>query len=323
VTQPPEGAAATSPSAEVIEELTRAARREAEEAEAAQESYLAGFRSGDADPVEAARAVLVDHAEPAERRLEVLSRLGSAIARLPDGIDTLMEIAAEPADDPAVRQAATSWLGVAAFEVVRFRPHRTAYVDLLRSLISDPVPELRDTAVSTLAAEQDEVVQQVLLDGLEGRGSLPVERNRAIALLAEDDHLATLPWLRELYASAEEGDRATAVRFMGVHPAAEREIMRILQDRAETARVRQQGAAALRNIAPRRFEAVAKEIVLDPDDDPDVRAACLTALRLTDEGAAVYGDPDFLDGMRAVAAEPTGTDIAALAQDTLDDAPER
>lgn len=135
--------------------------------------------------MEAARAMLADRAEPVERRLEVLSRIGGSIVRLPGGVDTLLEIAAEPDDDPDVRRAATSVLGAAAFEVARFRPHRTAYVDLLRSLISDPVPELRDTAVATLAAEHDEVVLQVLVDGLEGRGPLPVDRRRAIELLAE------------------------------------------------------------------------------------------------------------------------------------------
>jgi hypothetical protein len=320
VTEPTEGTTVPSPSTEVIEELARAARREADQAQAEQEGYLAGF--GDADEaVEAARSVLADRAEPAERRLEVLRRIGGAIVRLPGGVDTLLEIAAEPDDDPAVRRAATSLLGVAAFEVVRFRPHRTAYVDLLRSLINDPVPELRDTAVSTLAAEQDEVVQQVLVDGLRGRGPLPVGRNRAIELLAEDDHLDTLPWLRQLYASTEEGDRAAAVRFMGAHPAAVDEVTQILQDRTETATVRRQGAAALRNIAPERFDAVAKEIVVDPSDDPAVRAGCLNSLRLPDDGAAVYNDPDFLDRIRTVAEESADNDVASLAQEILDNAP--
>jgi HEAT repeat protein len=276
-------------------------------------------RFGADDVVETARDLVSDQAEPAERRLEVLRRVGGSIARLPGGIDTLMEIAAEPHDDPAVRRAATSLLGEAASETARFRPHRTAYVDLLRSLISDPVPELRDSAVTTLAAEQDEVVQQVLVDGLQGRVPLPVERNRAIELLAEDDRQDTLPWLRQLYASTQEGNRVTAVRLMGMHPAAEDEIARILQEGTETTTVRLQGAAALRTLAPERFAAVAKEIVLDPDDDTDVRAGCLDSLRFSDEGAAVHRDLDFLRRLRTVAEEATG--VASLAQETLDDAP--
>jgi hypothetical protein len=316
----------SSPSAGVIEELARAARRETEQAHAEQAGYLAGFtgdgeRAGDGDALAAARAVLADPSEPADRRTEVLTRLGGQVVRSPDGVDTLLAIAADRADDPAVRRAAVGWLGVAAFEVARFTPYRTAYVDVLRSLIDDPVAELRDAAVTALAAEHDEVVQQALTDGLEGTGPLPVERGRAIELLAEDDHLDTLPWLRELYGSEEEGDRATAVRFMGVHRAAEDDVARILRDRTETTAVRQQGAAALRALAPERFDALAKEIVLDPDDDPDVRADCLQSLRVAG-GEAVYGDPEFLDGVRGVSEETAAGDVATLARRTLDDAPE-
>jgi hypothetical protein len=251
------------------------------------------FRSA----VEAARAVVADRAEPPERRLEVLSRSGGSIVGLPGGIDTLLEIAAEPHDDPAVRRAATGLLGVAAAETDRFRPHRTAYVDLLRSLISDPVPELRHTAVTTLAAQQDEVVQQVLLDGLQGRGPLPVGRHRALELLAQQ-------------AGAQEGNHATA----------EDGFARILQDRTATVTARLQGATELRTLAPARFAAAAKEIALDPDDDPDVRAGCLNSLRAATDGSAVHGDPDFLEGLRTVAEEATGTELAVLARETLDEA---
>ncbi len=315
-----------SPSAGVIEELVRAARRETEQAQAEHATYLAGLtgdaeRAGDGDVPAAARARLADRSAPADRRTEVLTRLGAQVVRSPGGVDTLLAIADNRADDPAVRRAVVGWLGVAAFEVARFTPHRTAYVDVLRRMIADPVAELRDAAVTTLAAEHDEVVQQALTDGLDGPGPLPVERNRAIELLAEDDHLDTLPWLRELYTSAEEGDRATAVRFMGVHPAAEDDVARILRDRTETTAVRQQGAAALRALAPERFDALAKEIVLDTDDDPDLRADCLQSLRGTG-GDAVYGDPAFLDGVRAVSEESGDSDVASLARRTLDDAPE-
>ena len=113
----------------------------------------------------------------------------------------------------------------------------------------------------------------------------------------------------------------TALRLMGRHPAAADEIAQILQDGTETATVRLQGAAALRALAPERFAAAAKEIVLDPDDDPEVRAGCLDRLRLADHGAAVRGDPEFLRRLRTVADEATDSGVASLAQEILDDAP--
>jgi hypothetical protein len=126
--------------------------------------------------------------------------------------------------------------------------------------------------VGILAGQHDPEVQQVLLKGLKQTKTLPVERERAIQLLAEDDHLDNLPWLKELFESNSEGARQEAVRLMGSYPDAAEALETILRDKAETSEVRQQSAASLRNVAPERFETVAKEIAADTTEHPDVRA---------------------------------------------------
>ena len=159
-----------------------------------------------------------------------------------------------------------------------FRPHEQAYQQALRNLVTDPEPRLRERAVAILAVRHDPEVQQLLLAGLQGKGTLPVERGRAIQLLAEDDHLDNLPWLRELYGSGSDEARQEAVRLMGSYPAAAETLESVLRNKDEAAEVRQQSAASLRNLAPARFETAARDIAGDETEHPDVRATSAQAV---------------------------------------------
>lgn len=207
-------------SEQAAERLEEELRRELREAQAAQSQYLSELEAtaeasraarssrgedlrGDVDE-DPAMTVLTDTTLPDEPRVEVLQRLGPSLSRRDEFIEALLAILRDTNDSPAVREAALQALGSAAFQVVRFRPHRRAYDDALHDLVADPVPALREAAVSILAQQHDPVVQETLLQGLRGDGPLPVARERAILLLAEDDHLDNLPWLQELYRSGSE-----------------------------------------------------------------------------------------------------------------------
>lgn len=225
-----------------------------------------------------ALTVLRDKTQPAATRLEVIDHLGLHIADFGDTVETLLAIVQDAEDDAEVRMTALRVLGSAAFQVVRFRPYQDAYRTALRNLVGDPDASLRNAAVGILAGQHDREVQQVLLAGLHGTGTLPVERERAIQLLADDDHLDNMPWLEELFESGSEAAKQEAVRLMGSYPAATETLETILRDKDESAEVRQQSAASLRNLAPERFETVAKDIAADATDHPDVRATSLQAV---------------------------------------------
>jgi DNA-binding NarL/FixJ family response regulator len=217
------------------ENLAEKLQREVSEAQAAHSQYLSEL-AATAEASRAARSaaeevhpeldeepamtVLTDTSLPEETRVEVLRRLASSISRRDEYIQALVAIVKDRNDSAAVRETALRVLGSAAFQVDRFTPHQAAYEDALHDLVADPVPTLREAAVGILAQRHDPVVQETLLQGLRGEGPLPVERERAILLLAEDDHLENLPWLQELYRSSSEDAREQAVRFMGSYPAA-------------------------------------------------------------------------------------------------------
>jgi HEAT repeats len=274
------------------EKLKREMEAELGAAGAEQEGFLDRLE-GVAAKSEAARAeegaapaeeplalrVLRDTKQPAATRLDVIDHLGLHIADFGGTVETLLAIVQDTEDDSDVRLAALRVLGSAAFQVVRFRPYEQAYKQTLRNLLGDPDTRLRDASVGILAGQHDPEVQQVLLTGLKGAGPLPVERERAIQLLAEDDHLDNLPWLNELYESGSDDARQEAVRLMGSYPEAADALETILRDKDESSDVRQQSAASLRNLAPERFEAAAKEIAADATDHPEVRAMSAQAMK--------------------------------------------
>lgn len=324
-------------SEQAAERLEEELRREVSEAQAAHSQYLSELAAtaeasraarssrgeilrGDVDE-DPAMSVLTDTSLPDEPRVEVLQQLGPSLSRRDEFIEALLAIVKDRNDSPVVREATLQALGSAAFQVVRFRPHQRAYNDALHDLVADPVPALREAAVSILAQEHDPVVQETLLEGLRGDGPLPVERERAILLLAEDDHLDNLPWLQELYRSGSEGAREQAVRFMGSYPAAQTTLEGILRDKSESTGVRQQSGASLRYLAPDQFEAIAKEISTDTTDDPEVRTASLSTLQHLGDTARVYADTEFVNRVRDVSSDESAPQVAQVARELLEQRP--
>jgi HEAT repeats len=318
-------------SEQAAENLKRELEREQQAAEADRDRYLseladtaatsraAGPPTDAAGDVEPAMVVLRDRSLPEEKRVEVIQRFAATMTRRDEYVEALLAIVQDTEDADAVRAAALDALGGAAFQIVRFRPYEEAYRQALRNLVTDDHEYLRETAVAILAEQHDPDVQQTLLTGLRGDAVLPVARERAIQLLAEDDHLDNMPWLRELYDGGSDDERLEAVRLMASYPEAADTLEGVLRDKNETTQVRQQGAASLRNLAPERFESVAKEIATDGTDDPELRAACLHTLQHLGDRDRVYGDSDFIGRLEEIAAADATPQVAQRARDLVED----
>ena len=279
--------------------------------------------AGTAEHLDAAIAALTDSGRPTDRRAEVLRRSRSVLISSDSGVDCLIRGVGDSGADPSLRGAALGALRAAAFFVDVFAPHRTAYLDLLRTLLTDADAGLRERAVSTLATEHDPVLQESLAAGLDGEGTLPVARATAIRALAEDDHLDNVPRLRELLASDSPDQRQEAIRYLGSYPEARETVEAGLRDQDEYRGGRQQGAASSRALDPERFQQVAKEIAADSGDYADVRAVSLTALEHLGDTQRVFRDDAFLDQVREIRDEGAAPQAAAAARDMLDGGPGR
>jgi HEAT repeats len=320
-----------------VENLKREMERDLRAAEASRDRYLAELAEsapaapggvegapGDASSaVEAALAVLTDRQLPEDKRVEVIERLGASLSRHDAYIEALLAIVQDQSEPERLRLAGLQELGAAAFQVVRFRRHEQGYERALRNLVTDPDERVREAAVGVLALRQDPEVQQALLAGLRGDAPLPVSREHAIVLLAEDDHLDNLPWLQELYDSGSDDARHEAVRLMSSYPAARDRLEGVLLDKRESAQVRQQSAASLRTLAPERFEALAKAIATDETDDPEVRTATLNTLEHLGDAERVFGDAAFIERVRAMTGDESAPQVAEGARGLIEKLPEQ
>jgi hypothetical protein len=318
---------------QAAQRLKQELERQLGASEAARDSYLsqladtaATSRANATDEVagdeEPALTVLKDKTLPAETRVDLLRRLTAGIIRHDSYIEALLAIVQDGDDDAEVRSATLRVLATAAFSAARFRAYEQSYEQALRNLVTDGDARLREAAVVALAVRHDPEVQQTLLAGLQGDGPLPVARERAIQLLAEDDHLDNLPWLRELYDSASDDLRQEAVRLMSSYADASELLETVIRDKDEATQVRQQSAASLRNVAPERFEDVAKEIVTDSSDYPEVRTVSLVTLQHLGCSERVYGDADFLRRLEDIGADESAPEVARHARDLIERLPE-
>jgi hypothetical protein len=278
---------------------------------------------GESQHEDSVMTILRDTTQPSDVRVQLIRRLAARLTTRDGYIVALLDVVQDPSDGEDVRSAALDALGSAAFQVARFRPHAQAYQHMLRNLVSDADPDLRETAVGILALQHDPEAQQVLLRGLKEEGPLPVDRERAIQLLADDDHLDNLPWLRELYDSGSGVARLEAIRLMSSYPDATETLEGILRNKAEAADIRLQSAASLRNLAAGHFDAIAKAIVTDESDDPSVRVACLTALQHLGQQDNVYGDAGFIASLQNVGNEASTPELARRARDLVERSAQR
>jgi hypothetical protein len=84
-----------------------------------------------------------------------------------------------------------------------------------------------------------------------------------------------------------------AVRLLASDPTSKDLLADILKDKDERREVRNASASALQALAPAEFEEQAKQIVLDDDEYPEIRATAINALTLFADQEALDQDADL------------------------------
>jgi len=207
------------------------------------------------------------------------------------------------ADDavPAQQKAtAINRLGAAAFQTERFAPFHAEFVERLRDLAVGDDKELRLLALDRLTLEDDEVGKGLLRESLEGSRAPLVPPATATRLLARDEHGDAVPLFRELARSAPAHVREEAVRALAFDPESADLLASISSDRSEPNKVRELAGLSLKAVAPERFAQVARDVVLDDDEDDRHRTATLSTLTVTPEAAAAPGADAFRDELDRV-----------------------
>ena len=246
------------------------------------------------DDLSIALGVLADSDAHSERFTAALQAMSLEVDDHPELIDALLEYLGDAAKPPGRRLAVLNLLQEISFRMVGFPAKRPEYLAVLRSIIEDPDSQLRRVAIGILAREKDDYVQRRLVDGLEGKSKALVPAAKAIQFLAYDVHSEYFPLARRIVEKPpNRGAKVEAVRLLAADPSAKDLLIGILGDRTEKPEVKMAAAVALQSLDPGEFERQARRIVLDDDEDDQLRALALNALTYFGNPAARAEDDEL------------------------------
>jgi hypothetical protein len=231
------------------------------------------------DDLSLALDVLGDSDATDEAFTAALQAMSLEVDDHPELIDTLLAYLGEAGNPSGRRLTVLNLLQEISFRMVGFPAKRPEYLAVLRSIIEDPDSKLRRVAIGILAREKDDYVQRRLIDGLDGTAKALVPVAKAIQFLAYDVHSEYFSIAKRIVENPpSRGAKVEAVRLLAADPSAKDLMVGILRDRSEKPEVKMAAAVALQSLDPEEFERQAGRIVLDDDENEQLRALSLNAL---------------------------------------------
>lgn len=240
----------------------------------------------------------------AKRRVEAVRRALVIAVKRPRLMETLIALIADTGDKVEVRRAALAAVQASTFKTLEFRRWAADFNDALRITATDADADLRAQALDILALNRDPYAQQLLLDGLENPRRSLVRPVQAVRMLGYDVHAEHYPVLRQIVAESKQKSlRREALRVLAADSGSVDLMRDIAGDRQEDKEARITATVALQSLAPKEFAELASAVVLDDDDDHDLRASMIAALAVSSTPAS----RDVVRKVREIYAAPGGS----------------
>jgi hypothetical protein len=266
------------------------------------------------DDLSIALGVLADSDATDEVFTAALHAMSLEVDDHPELIDTLLAYLGETGNPPGRRLAALNLLQEIGFRMVGFPAKRPEYLAALRSIIEDPDSKVRRVAIGILAREKDDYVQRRLVDGLERKSKALVPAAKAIQFLAYDVHSEYFPIARRIVENPpSRGAKVEAVRLLAADPSAKDLMVGILRNSSEKPEVKMAAAVALQSLDPEEFEPQARRMVLDDDEDDQLRALSLNALTYFGSPAAQNEDDELARRVESLNAQSRSRSVKKAA----------
>lgn len=252
--------------------------------------------------VQKAMQLFFDKQNELEVRLLALVKTLTAISEDIDVIKNLLRVLADTTETEALRKSVFDQMNVLSFSSRSFTALKSEYIEVLRKLLDDGSDELREKATVQLAIYKDEAVQNRLLDELKSQQASLVSPAKAIQLLAIDPHADYYPTVRELLQNPDTNDtvKIEAIHALAFDQESKPLIANIFNDRNQGNEVRMTSATAFQAAHPDNFAELAKPVILDDDEESEVRTASLNALMHFRDADKVFDDADFVNGVRNI-----------------------
>jgi hypothetical protein len=265
-------------------------------------------------------AVLVasDSRKATKARVVALANLTSELCNDGAVFRSVLEILKDRSAPVKVRLTALQVLQAASFSAIKFNAFRPEYLAALRSVATDPDPEIRQRTLGILAREQDGRAQQLLLEGLKNPSKALVAPEKALQLLSYDIHSDAYPIAREIVQNPpNKAAKREALRMLAADATSAPVFEKILADKKEALDVRQISAAALQALAPDRLQQQARRIALDDSESEGLRTTSLTALTQFGQKEQVGSDDALVKHVAGLKGSKSSASLKRGAQDFL------
>ena len=239
-------------------------------------------------------ATASDSQKSVSKRVSALENLPQSICDDREGFQNVLAVLRDPTQPKQVRDATLRTLQAATFAAGNFDACRPDYLATLRSMVADPDPDIRKRVLGILAREHDGYTQRKLLDGLKNPDVALVTPEKALQLLGYDIHADAYAVARDIVERPpNQSAKREALRLLAADSGSTPLFEKILRDKNESADFRRLSATALQTLAPQALQGYARDIVMDEDEDDDVKATSLVAL--TDLGQAENVNDDLYE----------------------------
>lgn len=270
--------------------------------------------AGDA-AIAKAIAIIGDGNQEATIRILAMQKVVATASDNSELISLLLQILGDPNENTAVRREAFKVLDALTFSSRELRLANADFKATLRSLVDDADREIRERAAESLAQSKDEYIQRRLLEELRNDDARIVSRAKAIQLLGYDIHAEHFPLVRQVLtdANSSEVEKVEAIHVLANDSSSRDLLMELMSDKSQTKEIRLSSASALQVVAPEEFVQIAKESVLDDNEDADIRASWLNGIRLNITNTSLRDDSQFsrrIDSLRLKSASPQLKDMS-------------
>lgn len=261
------------------------------------------------DDVSKAMEIIRDANQDASIRTLALQKVINALINDPALTAVCLQLLQDAANTTGLRVAALNVLMTLSFSSRQFAAIRAEYIAALRTLIDDHDQQVRAMAVEQLAVYKDEYVQRRLLEELRINNPTIIPREKAIQLLGYDIHAEHYPIVRDILLSddATDTEKREAIHVLANDPSSANLLAELMTDKKQQKEIRLSSAAALQAANPQQFVHVAKQIILDPKEDKDLKVITLNGIMQHADADFMEHDPGFIThvtNMRAHSLSP-------------------
>ncbi len=252
--------------------------------------------------VEKAVEILKDTGQDVRLRAAAAMGLIQETATNEDLIDYLIEILSNPEVPAVLKESALSVLQASTFSSPIFAAKTAAYKNALRHIVQEEAakstkesnPALKLRALELLALDKDKETQRILLKGLEDGKDAIIKPEIAIQLLSYDLHSDYYPTLRKIVEDPpNKRSKQEALRNLAADPESVELLVKTLEDPNEDKEIRKVCAVGLQSVDPEALQRSAKNLLIDPKEDNDLRVSLINTLAYTPDTKIIDEDGEF------------------------------